>query len=457
VLAFDVQDPRLHHPPRLVKPPNSPDAQMKLLELVATWPSDALNKRPGIFDRKARLAASSALPSQKAINRRKMLAPAGRYPDPTPNDPRIPVLFYTSPSNTKAKNQQSAWHILLPWKCVQPVWYSLMYTPLSTGQQPRFGGLDEQRQLALERGQPWFPGDFPGTKAGWEWEMQEAGRRKEDWRKRPKGKRVNWEAVDLGDGKKGEVGEGWACDWTRLIDGPPLPQPLPVEESEAMEVSKPQTDKAVAQSVTLIKLPNTDAKPLTVPAGLAQIPSSVAFGLLASSLRPFPASFPANSLLTVRISLQTRGLPTPCARIYRLPSDPKQRKAWIALQPSNRLTHKERHSFPPVVGRSRPAINGIDNVRIADHLKLQALAASLLNPPKAGEGAYSACPGEDDLIGFVTSGNYDLGAGKGCGIGSLLFGKVFEGFKANRDERRLCVVRNAGESVGRLGMWEVSQ
>lgn len=419
ILAFDIQDPRLHHPPRPVKASTSPDSQMKLLEHIAAWHSDGHNKLAGIFDRKARIAASASLPSQKAINRRRTLATPGEYPAAVAKDPRIPILLYVLPARSNSKNQQLTYHLLLPWKCVQPVWYSLMYTPLSTGQQPKFGGLDEQRQIALERGEHWFPADYPGTKAGWDWEVEESKKRKADWEKRPKSKRTSWEAVDLGNGKKGEVGEGWACDWRTLLEGP---------SSEKADTAK-STEK-------------TARPPTTAPSGLTQLPPSAAQALITASTN-------ATTLLPVRVNLISRGLPPPCARIYRLPTtSPPLRAAWLALHPANQPTSRsQRKKAAP------PSSNGRE--KVPSHVSQQRLAASLLEPPKAGGDEYPVCPGEEDLIGFVTSGNYDLGAGKGMGVGCLSLLMVKERMEKGGEEARLCVVRSAGLGVGRLGRWEV--
>ncbi|OQO07189.1 hypothetical protein B0A48_07759 [Cryoendolithus antarcticus] len=465
LLPLTIQDPRLHHPPRPVKFINTTETQQKLLELIATWLPDSHDPSSGIFDRKTRLSASSTLPSQKAVNRRKTLATAGQYPEPVLKDPKISVLLFSSPSNPKGRSQQATWHLILPWKCVQPVWYSLMYTPLSTGQQPRFGGQDEQRQLMLERGQPWFPGDFPGTKAGWEWELKEAGRRFEDWKKRPKSKRTSWEAVDLGDGKKGEMGMGWACDWTRLVDGPKIA----AEDvgGEAMDVDPPAVPEATTTKDTTTakgRPPGKDtgpsaatAAPITKPvlppppflseppAHLQHISSAQAHALLKTLA--LPPEVPTNALITIHVNLLTRGLPTTCARIYRLPASPTQRAAWLALHP--------RHKPPKSATRTLPDRASL--AALPSHEQRRILAASLLEPPRVGEGKYPACPGEEDMIGFVTSGNYDLGGGKGVGVGSLLLRRVMErgGNMTEGEEGRYCVVRNSGESVGRLGTWEV--
>ena len=66
-----------------------------------------------------------------------------------------------------------------------------------------------------------------------------------------------------------------------------------------------------------------------------------------------------------------------------------------------------------------------------------------------------SCPPVEDLIGFVTTGNFNLAEGKGTGIGNLLVAKVIDDVRADGDVGTLCVVRNAGESVGRLARWEV--
>lgn len=80
----------------------------------------------------------------------------------------------------------------------------------------------------------------------------------------------------------------------------------------------------------------------------------------------------------------------------------------------------------------------------------------------------------------MTTGGYDLGAGRGRGVGSVDVGKVLgfgrggeggkeegrggeeegkvleggSGGRGLRREDRVCVVRDAGQSVGRLARWE---
>lgn len=429
MLAFDITDPRLHHPPRTldIDPEEDPT---NLYQILTEWPCDTHQEYPGLFDRKRRLAASRALPSQKAINRRKGLADPGSYPEPLAQDPRIPVLVYptSDPIQGKKSNRgkQASWTVLLPWKAVLPVWQSLMYYPLSTGGQVRLGGLQERRQVAFESGSAWFPGDFPGTSAGKAWEVIESAKRKKEWERRPKGKRTEWSSVSLGQGRTGEIGDGCACDWEFL----------------ATKLSSTQTGQDGDSEVkTLFQMSSTFVRSLLEgrkPAALPTVDTS--FGLA-----------------TVRIVLPLRGVPSPCARIYRLPVDESPqglRSQWLALDSSqsrgNGKADKDNR-----IGKPRSARGESESAM------QQKLAADLLRAPEGGasktEAEHPEVPGEEDLIGFVTTGEFCLTEGKGVAIGSVLIGKVMDGRITGGDMRtnRLCIVRNAGETVGRLAEWEV--
>ncbi|KAI7158881.1 hypothetical protein KC349_g4531 [Hortaea werneckii] len=520
LLGFEIQDPRLHHPPRTISLPKTQVEQTQLLELCATWPVDHVATPPTIFDRAARLAAQRALPSQKAINRRQALAGPGQYPASSPKDPKIPILLYTNtapPSSSSPKpgkekkggkrhdtphhtaaapsTSRNSWTLLLPWKCVQPVWYSLMYYPLSTGQQPRFGGLDELRQLKFESGEGWFPADFPGTKAGWEWEASERRKRYEEWARRPRGKRVCWEKVQLGEGRKGEVGVGWGCEWERLVGGTMDEKGVKdvemggvdgkdASEAEGETESRPEaaSGKKKKDKKGSVTAQSAAPAPPPRPPGLTQLPGAQALAILnntaytSEQLQPSPAP---HGLTTIRLTLLTRGVPQTCARIYRLPTNSTElRKAWFNLDPSNQHTtgknkkSKQKNTLPhiPSLPKYSPSTSAKPSGQTADSANQQNqqqqrdLARALLHldppsPPRAGTEDWPACPAEEDLIGYVTTGNFNLAEGRGTGVGCLDVGKVVGSAAAGGgrkgEEEGLCVVRNAGESVARLGRWEV--
>ncbi|KAL8828315.1 MAG: hypothetical protein Q9191_002655 [Dirinaria sp. TL-2023a] len=477
LLHFAAHDPRLFHPPRTVAlPPNNEDA---LLDLLAAWPPDISPTPSCLFSSVVRHTASH-LPSQKTINRRKSTALPGNFPEPLSTDPAIPVILLTC--RAPSINQQGTWTLLLPWKCVLPVWYGLMHYPLRTGGNPRFGGLDELRQIHFERGQPWFPGDYPGTKAGYGWELRERAKRKKLWEKRPKSKRISWDAVNLGDGKKGEVGMGWACDWERLFLGPAPASDLSGEANGSKE-SRTGTENMSNASAAPEK--ESSFEDLQIQ----HLPLSILSTLPASDIPP-------RALSPINLKLLHRGAPTTCARIYRLPkANLALRKQWLSLLStiqSSKITsiNPSNNSHPDQKEKSKKPISQSVLLEDAPNWeKRQALARMLLSGPTTPqEKDYPPCPAEEDLLGFVTTGNFDLGAGKGTAVGSLALVKVLGKIEGNGDrddkiakivagqddgyvdadstrnggksvkhlkgEDKICIVRDAGLSIGRLARWE---
>ena len=469
VLSFNFHDPRLFHPPRTVKSAKTEYSEHDFLTMLASWSPDTTTSPSPIFSHAARYAASR-LPSQKAINRRKGTALPGSHPLPLSTDPSIPILLIAS--RAPSLNMQGTWSLLLPWKCVLPVWHSLMHYPISTGGEPRFGGLQEKRQILFEQGQAWFPGDFQGTRAGWQWELIERENRKKAWDKRPKSKRVSWDAVDLGGGRKGEVGRGWACDWERLFEGPPPQESEPITQSDSSKpppapapqgVPTPPISRPAASEPC--KAPTLPPKP---PLQIFHMPSAF-LGTL--------TSVPSHSLSSVHLTLLHRGTPTTCARIYSLPTNAVLRQKWLSIFSSlhSSVSTQTKSSRSKTTGVGDTAVPS----RVSDlpsdappHIKRQALARALLNGPVSADAEeYPSCPAEEDLIGFVTTGNFDMGMGRSAAVGNIAIARVLKqvlsetkGESTGREgkgmlkglklEDRICVVRNAGQKVARLARWE---
>ncbi|OOO05600.1 Ribonuclease P/MRP, subunit POP1 [Aspergillus oryzae] len=436
LLAFPISDPRLRFPHKTMRPPSSEKDMQDLAMTLSSWAPDRTQTTPSIFDRRARLAAVRQLPSQKAINRRRTEAGPGRLPTPRDTDPQIPMmLLATRPrAQTKDNNAPGSWTVLLPWKCVLPVWYSLMYYTLSSGGNPRLGGLKEQQQLAFEAGEPWFPGDFPGTRAGWEWNLRDREQSKKEWERRPKGRRVEFDSIDLGANQRGEIGRGWACDWERLVQG-----------AEASDASDPnEKDKKAKAEGEIETRQNGEDEETSVdglPLGIHHLQPAEAD----RALRDQNSSVDNSALATVRVSLFNRGTPTPRARIYRLPTtNPELRQKWLSFASAKPAGHKSP-------GRESSSTGSDPQAR---------LAASLLSAQIDTDvhQEHLPLPSEEDLIGFVTTGNFNLSAGKGTGVGSIQVSKVTLAAlgKCKARERTMCIIRGAGERVGRLGYWEVA-
>jgi ribonuclease P/MRP protein subunit POP1 len=452
LLSFSVIDPRLRYPPRSapLPKPSDEDANFALLEQLSSWHVDTSIGSSALFDRDCRFKAAR-LPAQKSLNRRKALAPPGTYPSVKETDPPIPIILLACRS-ASSPSAQGSWQLLAPWKCILPIWYGLMHYPLSSGGNLRFGGLQEIRQIHFEQGVPWFPADFLGTSAGFAWEVDERLRRKSEWDQRPKGKRVEWDSLDLGGGRKSEVGLGWACDFERVIGLTPLPDNVePLDDSQ-------DTRKSTELLSNMATIP-------------IQHLSKVDFvALLAASENETP---PPSTVANIHITLVSRGISTPCARIYRLPRSssaldsssnssppPTTREQWLALLP------RTFNSKPLPNNKSKTA-KSLGRIPLNTPLpqRVRLLAQSLLQEPplpypadKIEGNDYPVVPDEEDLIGFVTTGEFNLVEGKGVAIGSVVVTKVLEGLrrdgkKAAKDDR-LCIVRNAGEKIGRLGRWE---
>ncbi|QDS69907.1 hypothetical protein FKW77_001247 [Venturia effusa] len=438
VMAFEASDPRLKYPPRTLTPDQSDPGQG--IQMLANWPLDAVAGPATLFDRNSRLKASRSLPSQKSINRRKALALPGDFPEPRSSDPSIPVLLYCSRDTTSTSG---TWTILLPWKCVDPVWRSIMYYPLSTGGNVKFGGVNEKRQIAFESGTSWYPADYPGSKSGDDWEAQEQARRKAEWSRRPKGRRTEYDSLSLGNNRKGEIGLGWACDWQQLLRGAGKPLPAP-EDIALPDAPAVNATKMIADTIqdAVVPAPVTEHPALPIE----HLPLNIAIKLFKGTAMTL--DLPTNSLVTVKITMISRGVPQTCARIYRLPtSDLSLRSKWLlqissARKAKNNKSRRFSHRAPE---GATPA------------MRRAYLAASILaGPTQPGGADYPIVPDEDDLVGFLTTGNFNLGEGRGIGIGSMLVSKVLPGKEVGKEkEQYLCIVRDAGQSVGRLARWEL--
>ncbi|KIX95082.1 uncharacterized protein Z520_09392 [Fonsecaea multimorphosa CBS 102226] len=627
MLAFDTVDPRLNHPPKRIKIPSPSEASL-LDETLVSWAPDKRLTSSALLSHKARWRISNTLPSQKAINRRRALAPPGHTPSVTAKDPQIPVVLLASRAESNAsKNSQGTWTALLPWTCVDPVWRSLMFYPLSSGGTPRFGGLSQKQQLSFEQKAPWFPGDLAGTEAGKAWERSESETRFDSWIRRPPKHRVAWDTLDLGLGRRGEIGRGWSCDWEYLFET--TKDPAPAEATPNAELAKStatqttaaplltqrQRKAAKAQAVREdekkdparrrnTSSPESEGEPEIVPELVEEVkytqllPAQSVSLLKQSSNISLP---PVPVLVTVRITLLDKGTPSPAARIYRLPSNRKPRVVLSSTEPNADGTDKSQESQPqswnsdgPPPGQRPPATSltqsstssmstardlrsrwlALDKRSDAhtqtSHSRLSKIKANKFSiprhqvsypreslakinvlpknapeeivknygpnsafgrgdgevpkeeppPPKAKNkgkargkekgkekkaGAHLEddevlaepldnvpddvgdlapllidpfneptewdkhvpCPDPHDLIGFVTSGGYNLAEGRGTAVGSIWAQRVIEGWqedtmqddgvseKQKDRQKRLCIVRNAGESVGRLGIWEL--
>ncbi|KAH6651884.1 ribonucleases P/MRP protein subunit POP1-domain-containing protein [Truncatella angustata] len=457
LLAFTARDPRLQFPPRRIQVPGATDGAK---QTSASWQQHLAPSPMALFDRDARFKASR-LPSQKSINRRKSKESSGTVLEPTQLDPEIPIILLA----TRQGDTPGKWTVLIPWKCVLPIWYALMHCPLSSGGNPLFGGLEEVQQGAFEQGLPWFPGDFPATSAGTAWELEQREKRKKAWDKMPKGKRVNYETLDLGAGRKGEIGQGWNNDFETLLN-----LNLPANDVEKPDVVMTGQDNMANEE------PNNQEKDVTHKGQLLDGMTHLSKLSFNAHIASKVASLPPAALVTVKVVFLGRGVPSPCARIYRLPTNKTVDAATQAEVPATNPPLVKSSGVPADLGKQWLAAlpekakqahatkpvkhNTSANISLGTRTRL--LAQELTAPAQLETetiNGHSLCPDAEDLIGFVTAGCFNLKEGNAEAIASLSAEKALAERKRhmNKDDRaaRLCIVRNSGQSVGWLAKWEL--
>jgi ribonuclease P/MRP protein subunit POP1 len=434
VFGFEVSDPRLRFPPRLGDCTETPDqTERRLFMLQSTWPVPAVSI--ALLDRMTRCTAVKLQASQKRISKRKSDASPGEYPGPLPNDPKIPIIIMSSaisPSSTHNRSR-GVWTVVLPWKWVQPVWYSLMHAP----QHVRFGGIQEARNIAFDHGVPWFPADFPGTSSGNEWESEQSASRLEAWNKKPRAKRLNYEALKISHGSKGELGEWNRCDWKLLIpaDNISLTTTTAANMSTTYSLLRPSPVISAESSASLphTAIPESD-KYWYLPPMLTAVYMSKRLSTNLSISAPGRVLDCA--VFSVKVTLLQRGSPADTARIYRLPAGDS---GWQKL----------------LTAHPRRTKNGKEKANDGGNIEKQVVA---------GDEDHPQCPGQEDLVGFVTTGNYCLSEGKAICIGGIMWGRWFSeegligtecGGGAGKEGERWCVVRDVGSNLGRLGKWEL--
>lgn len=191
----------------------------------------------------------------------------------------------------------------------------------------------------------------------------------------------------------------------------------------------------------------TDEKARSKPGFYQLLPSLAEEAISSRKMDDIPKADAA--LANVSITIVARGTPKDCARIYRLPStDEELRQKWLSLVPDPKAKPSQKKKAAQLPRKPPP--------NAPEHVQQSFLAASLLSDDKqAGTKDYPPVPDKEDLIGFVTAGNFNLGEGRPTAVGSVVLKKLVDGMSGKKSVDRLCIVRNAGETVGRLTKWEI--
>lgn len=459
MFGFQIIDPRLRCPQKKLEDKLAPEGIIERNRNMLAWTRTDPGVPYALFEREARQQALDHIPKQKAINRRRKDTLPGKYPELTPSDPPIPVILFL-------QRDPSRWVLMAPFRIIEHIWPCLMRCPLSCGGNVRLGGLHEQQQAAFEQGIGWFPADFPSTTAGCIWEMEERARNVFLWSRRPKSKRVEWKSVNLGLDRKGELGNGMACDWEFLFN---ISLPGITTKDPAKKTVAEGTDSNQGAS----KFPTMLSRCTKVE--------------WENFLKDFRLGKEINmspyAVYNVRLTFMGNGRVGRCARIYRLPSSPMEdvhqlnegtahttaarklpanlRQQWLTRTPAGKKVAEKAQAMLSKKQKKRKG-----NPTPEDHERqtaeaLFATAPSDTFPPikesQMAANGYPFVPDEEDLIGFVTTAAFNLRMGKPSAIATISAAKVKEDIKKAKklQEIATCIVRNTGEGVGWLARWEV--
>ncbi|KKY39264.1 putative popld domain-containing protein [Diaporthe ampelina] len=312
------------------------------------------------------------------------------------------------------------------------------------------------------------------TNAGADWEVEQRAKRKADWAKRPKSKRVAWDSLDLGAGRKGEIGTGWACEFEKLF-GLQQPEEDPSSESKDLnadgavtnvsedtdkmdvdggEAGSAQDDQSgTAEGELAVKRISKKTQaphPLTL---IRHLPKHTFNTLVSAKSNEAP---PLYSIVTIKITILGRGVAEPCARIYRLPARkdpplPGTQPEVPATQPPSQgkeVPADLRDQWLAQVHGSLPNRHSSSEKKVNQPRRFPAgadfetqkllLAQTLLTnksplPPEkvpGGSGDHPLVPGEEDLIGYVTKGEFCLTQGQAVAIGSISAERALEALRS---------------------------
>ena len=181
--------------------------------------------------------------------------------------------------------------------------------------------------------------------------------------RRPPSRRIRWDLLDLGLGRKGELGRGWSCDWEWLSSDSNRKEETTASATCLSQIALSEEAKKKSRTTFGVNVRqlrkqakeetqeeqsrrrNTSSPESGDDEGLAddvehfpdstQLTESQADAIRKSSNS---ASLPATpTIASVRIRLLSKGTPYPAARIYRLPT----------------TNHKVAHDTQPGLHRRR--------------------------------------------------------------------------------------------------------
>lgn len=336
------------------------------------------------------------------------------------SDPSIPLLLLKRP-------KENDWLLIMPWFWHLPIWYQLNRVSRVYNM-----GLRQVQQLSYENKQLYFPDDYPFTDVGaLENSTYKSKALRVKWEKKTPGKRLNFEKVSnihstQLPGVSGEIGDYFSCDWKFLqlvqngieylkqTNAGQLPM---INEGRTTQFDAKHRSRLINNINDLLELYKDITDDSDGPSIESQLPTTPICLVNSKAISKLETKQFENTAAITKIALPVtavscnlirRGHPKDNARIYSIPK--KDIPYWESI------------------GQGVYKANGtLDNDRDIP------------------------LPEITNLIGFITSGTFNLADGHGRGNG-FIASKHLQGEQSF--DKRHVLVRNVGTNIYRLARIE---
>lgn len=309
----------------------------------------------------------------------------------------IPILIY--------KNND-IFTVVLPWYWTLPVWYQLNHIA-----HINHGGLFQSHQFNFERNQLFFPIDYPFTKTGYLENLLNSSIKKSKWLKKPNSKKLQYNKLKIHKNEefiefeKNEIGDPFSCDWRYLQllkyalnklnnnDG--------ALRTSAWDSKQERKIEQLHDVYEFIKDSIKNDEELKLLEREEFLPIKLHDEEIKPNI-PNSTNEPL-SVIPISVELPFNGSLDSNARIYSISEE--DLNIWLKSKDSIKATGKKNNEIKPPV------------------------------------------PHSSRLLGFITSGSYNLGKGYSTGVGAIDARYFYE--KTNK----YLAVRNVGEDTARLCIW----
>ncbi|ETW81747.1 RNase P [Heterobasidion irregulare TC 32-1] len=380
VIGFTTLDPRLSFPPKNAKAQVSRTQLLSIPPPCTSFPSSTL-AQSDIWNETLRAKLKTPRHKKKSIDARKgQNVIPGSHLKPTKDDDQIPVLLIqrstqsyplldrSSTANDRLAGDPSlhGWTLILPKGWSMAFLSSLIYTGT------RVGGQRERQHQSFESGVPYFPRDFPSTTAYESYADTRARKDLERWCLKPPAKRPNW-------GKLG-TRSPWKPDWGSVLISTQRDNQGEKEELDKLWLLRGPDAPSIVDSASKLLIPST-----AVLHKINQLRLKRNMEVLGSTINGDDLF--KRALVQIRAKLISRGSPDDLAAVYLV--DDQEALRWKAFG-----------------GRKDFGLQCTP-----EHTGGEVELTQII-------------PSQDDIVGYVTSGNYSLSRGQGYAIGAISLAKL---------------------------------